>query len=157
MIFRCGNFFVDVRLFHHITFLCFCCVSSKDDYIHVGIWLCISVKKLCVDSYFTKMASLEQTLTGHASDINGLAFNLSTLASCSSDRTIRLWSLTDYTELACSPLIKHSYPVHGCVFSTSGCKCMHESDIFETEVSTYHHVLVHVYLPFVLCLLDLYR
>ena len=60
------------------------------------------------------------TIKAHSSDVNGVCFSEDTLATCSSDKTIRLWSLSDFTEEPVSPLCGHTYSVHNCTFSPSG-------------------------------------
>ena len=69
------------------------------------------------------VVTLKQTLSAHTSDINGLQFSQGaggacTLATCSSDKTVRLWAAdADFAELPCSPLVGgHSYSVHKCHF-----------------------------------------
>uniref|UniRef100_A0A4W3H8F7 WD repeat, SAM and U-box domain-containing protein 1 n=1 Tax=Callorhinchus milii TaxID=7868 RepID=A0A4W3H8F7_CALMI len=66
------------------------------------------------------MTTLVQTLTHHTDDVNCCAFSSSCLASCSLDKTIRLYSVKDFSELPFSPLRGHSYAVHFCCFSSCG-------------------------------------
>ncbi|XP_021587280.2 WD repeat, SAM and U-box domain-containing protein 1 isoform X2 [Ictidomys tridecemlineatus] len=66
------------------------------------------------------MVKLIHTLADHGDDVNCCAFSLSLLATCSLDKTIRLYSLIDFTELPYSPLKFHTYAVHCCCFSPSG-------------------------------------
>ncbi|XP_021572003.1 WD repeat, SAM and U-box domain-containing protein 1 isoform X2 [Carlito syrichta] len=66
------------------------------------------------------MVKLIHTLTDHSDDVNCCAFSFSLLATCSLDKTIRLYSLSDFTELPYSPLKFHTYAVHCCCFSPSG-------------------------------------
>ncbi|NXG35406.1 WSDU1 protein, partial [Dromaius novaehollandiae] len=66
------------------------------------------------------MATLIHTLADHTDDVNYCAFSSSCLATCSLDKTIRLYSLKDFTELPYSPLKGHTYAVHCCCFSPSG-------------------------------------
>ncbi|XP_078619035.1 WD repeat, SAM and U-box domain-containing protein 1-like isoform X2 [Branchiostoma floridae x Branchiostoma japonicum] len=66
------------------------------------------------------MATLEHTIASHASDVNWVTFSSTVLASCSGDKTVRLWEVGTWAELPCSPLLGHSYPVHCCCFSSFG-------------------------------------
>uniref|UniRef100_A0AC11D4I7 WD repeat, sterile alpha motif and U-box domain containing 1 n=1 Tax=Ovis aries TaxID=9940 RepID=A0AC11D4I7_SHEEP len=66
------------------------------------------------------MVKLIHTLADHDDDVNCCAFSSSLLATCSLDKTIRLYSLSDFTEVPYSPLKFHTYAVHCCCFSPSG-------------------------------------
>uniref|UniRef100_G1U2Q2 WD repeat, sterile alpha motif and U-box domain containing 1 n=1 Tax=Oryctolagus cuniculus TaxID=9986 RepID=G1U2Q2_RABIT len=66
------------------------------------------------------MVTLLHTLAHHGDDVSCCAFSSSLLATCSLDKSIRLYSLGDFTELPHSPLKFHSYAVHCCCFSPSG-------------------------------------
>ncbi|XP_078259965.1 WD repeat, SAM and U-box domain-containing protein 1 isoform X2 [Rhinoraja longicauda] len=66
------------------------------------------------------MVTLVQTLADHVDDVNCCAFSSTCLASCSLDKSIRLYSLKDFSELPFSPLKGHSYGVHSCCFSSCG-------------------------------------
>ncbi|XP_059116489.1 WD repeat, SAM and U-box domain-containing protein 1 isoform X1 [Peromyscus eremicus] len=66
------------------------------------------------------MVKLIRTLADHADDVSCCAFSSSLLATCSLDKTIRLYSLSDFSELPHSPLRFHTYAVHCCCFSPSG-------------------------------------
>lgn len=66
------------------------------------------------------MATLIHTLADHTDDVNCCAFSSSCLATCSLDKTIRVYSLSNFAELPYSPLAGHSYAVHCCCFSPSG-------------------------------------
>ncbi|XP_065606950.1 WD repeat, SAM and U-box domain-containing protein 1-like [Cyrtonyx montezumae] len=66
------------------------------------------------------MATLIRTLTEHSDDVNCCAFSSSCLATCSTDKSIRVYSLNGFTELPYSPLQGHTYAVHCCCFSPSG-------------------------------------
>ncbi|XP_062354305.1 WD repeat, SAM and U-box domain-containing protein 1 isoform X3 [Cinclus cinclus] len=66
------------------------------------------------------MATLIHTLADHSDDVNYCAFSSSCLATCSLDKTIRVYSLSNFAELPYSPLEGHTYAVHCCCFSPSG-------------------------------------
>ncbi|XP_071788780.1 WD repeat, SAM and U-box domain-containing protein 1-like [Asterias amurensis] len=66
------------------------------------------------------MATLLHTLKSHSSDVNCCSFSATTLASCSGDKSIRLWSLDTFQELSISPLLGHAYYVHWVRFSPFG-------------------------------------
>ncbi|KAL5018254.1 hypothetical protein ScPMuIL_003976 [Solemya velum] len=66
------------------------------------------------------VCSLYHTIGSHTSDVNGVCFSKNTLATCSADKTVRLWGLEDFGELSCSPLCGHTYYVHCCTFSSFG-------------------------------------
>ncbi|NXA13228.1 WSDU1 protein, partial [Sapayoa aenigma] len=66
------------------------------------------------------MATLIHTLADHSDDVNCCAFSSSCLATCSSDKTVRVYSLSPLAELPYSPLRGHAYAVHCCCFSPSG-------------------------------------
>ncbi|KAM6175234.1 WD repeat, SAM and U-box domain-containing protein 1 isoform 3-T3 [Erethizon dorsatum] len=66
------------------------------------------------------MVKLIHTLADHSDDVNCCALSSSLLATCSLDKTIRLYSLSDFAELPHSPLKFHTYAVHCCCFSPSG-------------------------------------
>lgn len=62
---------------------------------------------------------LVHTLRGHTSDVNTVVFSpthstSSLVASCSSDKTIRLWNLNDQSSTV---LTRHTYQVHCLAFS----------------------------------------
>lgn len=70
---------------------------------------------------FDIVASLQHTISSHTSDVNGVCFSKDKkLATCSGDKTVRLWNTDDYSELPCSPLCGHAYYVHCCTFSPFG-------------------------------------
>lgn len=66
------------------------------------------------------VASLIHTISTHSSDVTCLSFTQGKLASTSSDKTVRLWSTEDFSELPCSPLLGHTYNIHYCTFSPFG-------------------------------------
>ncbi|XP_076011436.1 WD repeat, SAM and U-box domain-containing protein 1 [Genypterus blacodes] len=66
------------------------------------------------------MVSLICTLHHHHDDINWCAFSATLLASCSGDKTIRVYNTHDFSELPFSPLSGHGYGVHCCCFSACG-------------------------------------
>ncbi|RXM31536.1 Bromodomain adjacent to zinc finger domain protein 2B [Acipenser ruthenus] len=67
-----------------------------------------------------KMATLICSLVDHSDDVNWCAFSSTCLATCSLDKTIRLYSIKDFSELPFSPLNGHGYAVHSCCFSSTG-------------------------------------
>ncbi|KAI1898268.1 hypothetical protein AGOR_G00070580 [Albula goreensis] len=66
------------------------------------------------------MVSLICTLRDHRDDINWCAFSPKLLATCSSDKTVRIYCTQDFSELPFSPLTGHGYGVHCCCFSPCG-------------------------------------
>ncbi|XP_028941465.1 WD repeat, SAM and U-box domain-containing protein 1 isoform X4 [Antrostomus carolinensis] len=66
------------------------------------------------------MVTLIHTSADHNDDVNCCAFSSSCLATCSLDKTIRVYCLKNFTELPYSPLKGHTYAVHCCCFSPSG-------------------------------------
>nr|XP_033802145.1 WD repeat, SAM and U-box domain-containing protein 1 [Geotrypetes seraphini]XP_033802146.1 WD repeat, SAM and U-box domain-containing protein 1 [Geotrypetes seraphini]XP_033802147.1 WD repeat, SAM and U-box domain-containing protein 1 [Geotrypetes seraphini] len=66
------------------------------------------------------MVTLIRTLADHSDDVNCCAFSSSYLASCSMDKMVRIYSLSNFAELPYSPLKGHTYAVHCCCFSSSG-------------------------------------
>ncbi|XP_054237122.1 WD repeat, SAM and U-box domain-containing protein 1 isoform X4 [Indicator indicator] len=66
------------------------------------------------------MVTLIHTLADHSDDVNYCAFSSSCLATCSLDKTVRVYSLKDFSQLPYSPLKGHTYAVHCCCFSPSG-------------------------------------
>lgn len=66
------------------------------------------------------MTSLICTLQDHRDDVNWCAFSGKLLATCSGDKTLRIYNTRDFSELPFSPLSGHGYSVHCCCFSTCG-------------------------------------
>lgn len=70
------------------------------------------------------VVSHHATLSGHTSDVTCVDYSYDILATCSSDKTVRLWNVSDpeggITELDHSPLLGHRYTVHCCCFSPLG-------------------------------------
>ncbi|XP_062237062.1 WD repeat, SAM and U-box domain-containing protein 1 isoform X1 [Platichthys flesus] len=72
------------------------------------------------------MTSLICTLNDHRDDVNWCAFSAKLLATCSGDKTVRIYCTSDFSELPFSPLSGHGYSVHCCCFSPCGqflCSC----------------------------------
>ncbi|XP_077562156.1 WD repeat, SAM and U-box domain-containing protein 1-like isoform X1 [Haemaphysalis longicornis] len=65
---------------------------------------------------------VQQTLEAHAGDVTACAFSNDTLATCSNDKTVRLWlyAAGTFTESAVSPLLGHKYGVNAVQFSPLG-------------------------------------
>ena len=84
---------------------------------------CVNILRfLCLSAHlFTpSFARLTHTLRGHTSDVNTVissSIHLASplLASCASDKTIRLWSLIKQTS---TTLTRHTYQVHCLAFSS---------------------------------------
>ncbi|CAB1328439.1 unnamed protein product [Coregonus sp. 'balchen'] len=70
--------------------------------------------------YWDKMVSLICTLQDHRDEVNWCAFSPTLLATCSGDKTIRIYNTNDFSELPFSPLSGHGYGVHCCSFSVCG-------------------------------------
>ncbi|AWP13051.1 putative WD repeat SAM and U-box domain-containing protein 1-like [Scophthalmus maximus] len=66
------------------------------------------------------MVSVVHTLRQHADELSGCAFSAALLATCSADKTLRVYSTADFSELPFSPLSGHGYGVHCCRFSSCG-------------------------------------
>lgn len=67
------------------------------------------------------MTSLVHTLRDHRDDVNCCALSQRLLATCSGDKTIRVYSQQqDFAELRFSPLSGHGYSIHCCCFSNCG-------------------------------------
>ena len=70
----------------------------------------------------TILATLQRELTAHKGDVNYCDWSPTdqTLATCSGDKTVRLWRAGDGTQLPPSPIAAHAYYVNACVFSPGG-------------------------------------
>ncbi|KAM6942529.1 WD repeat, SAM and U-box domain-containing protein 1 [Xenentodon cancila] len=66
------------------------------------------------------MATLVCTLQDHQDDVNWCAFSGKLLATCSGDKTLRIYNSSSFSELPFSPLSGHGYGVHCCCFSSCG-------------------------------------
>uniref|UniRef100_A0A3P8TGS1 WD repeat, SAM and U-box domain-containing protein 1 n=1 Tax=Amphiprion percula TaxID=161767 RepID=A0A3P8TGS1_AMPPE len=66
------------------------------------------------------MVSLIHTLRHHTDEVSCCAFSPALLATCSGDKTLRLYDAADFSELPFSPLTGHGYGVHCCCFSSCG-------------------------------------
>lgn len=66
------------------------------------------------------MTSLICTLQDHRDDVNWCAFSVKLLATCSGDKTLRIYNTRDFSELPFSPLTGHGYGVHCCCFTPCG-------------------------------------
>ncbi|XP_018539263.1 WD repeat, SAM and U-box domain-containing protein 1 isoform X2 [Lates calcarifer] len=66
------------------------------------------------------MTSLICTLQDHRDDVNWCAFSAKLLATCSGDKTLRIYNTRDFSELPFSPLSGHGYSIHCCCFSACG-------------------------------------
>lgn len=74
---------------------------------------------MATEKQFTISVKLLHTLNGHTSDVNAVIFSPThstptLVASCSSDKTIRLWNLNDQSS---TTLTRHTYQVHCLAFS----------------------------------------
>uniref|UniRef100_A0A3P8WJI7 WD repeat, SAM and U-box domain-containing protein 1 n=1 Tax=Cynoglossus semilaevis TaxID=244447 RepID=A0A3P8WJI7_CYNSE len=66
------------------------------------------------------MATLVCTIQDHRDDVNWCSFSTKLLATCSGDKTLRIYNSCDFSELPFSPLSGHGYSVHCCCFSPCG-------------------------------------
>lgn len=67
-----------------------------------------------------KMVSLICTLRHHTDEVTCCAFSPSLLATSSGDKTLRVYTTANFSELPFSPLRGHGYGVHCCCFSSCG-------------------------------------
>lgn len=70
----------------------------------------------------TREWKLRQTVESHAGDVTGCDFSGTTLATCSNDKTVRIWLFEagSFTESSASPLVGHKYGVNAVQFSPLG-------------------------------------
>ncbi|KAM4609161.1 WD repeat, SAM and U-box domain-containing protein 1 [Polymixia lowei] len=66
------------------------------------------------------MVSIIRTLRDHRDEVNCCAFSPTLLATCSGDKTVRVYDTDDFSELPFSPLSGHGYGIHCCRFSSCG-------------------------------------
>ncbi|KAI3356189.1 hypothetical protein L3Q82_017447 [Scortum barcoo] len=66
------------------------------------------------------MVSPQLSLRRHTDEVSCCAFSPSLLATCSGDKSLRVYSAADFSELPFSPLSGHGYGVHCCRFSSCG-------------------------------------
>ncbi|RUS71943.1 hypothetical protein EGW08_020286 [Elysia chlorotica] len=81
---------------------------------------CVTMTDTRIRGKSNLVASNVHTITAHTSDITAVAYSHNILATCSADKTVRLWSTKDYSELPFSPLTGHSFMIHACDFSPDG-------------------------------------
>uniref|UniRef100_A0A672I7W9 WD repeat, SAM and U-box domain-containing protein 1 n=1 Tax=Salarias fasciatus TaxID=181472 RepID=A0A672I7W9_SALFA len=70
------------------------------------------------------MVSLLCSLRQHADEIRCCSFSASLLATCSGDKSVRVYSTADFSERPFSPLTGHGYGVHCCRFSRCGARLL---------------------------------
>ncbi|KAL6484625.1 hypothetical protein MHYP_G00066700 [Metynnis hypsauchen] len=66
------------------------------------------------------MAVLLRSLQQHDGDVNCCSLSTELLATCSGDKTVRVYLSSDFSELPFSPLTGHGYGVHCCCLSACG-------------------------------------
>ncbi|XP_035029910.1 WD repeat, SAM and U-box domain-containing protein 1 isoform X1 [Hippoglossus stenolepis] len=66
------------------------------------------------------MVTLVHTLQQHTDELSCCCFSAGLLATCSADKTLRVYDTADFSELPGSPLSGHGYGVHCCCFSSCG-------------------------------------
>lgn len=79
-----------------------------------------SLQPRCSEVFVMKMATLVHKLQQHWDDVNCCSFSRELLATCSGDKTVRVYSARDFSELSFSPLTGHGYGVHCCCISPCG-------------------------------------
>lgn len=95
------------------------------------------------------IASLHHTIKSHTSDVNGVCFSKDKkLATCSGDKTVRVWETLNYSEYFASPLCGHSYYVHCCTFSPFGsylatCSTDGKVIVWDIKTGNKHAVFQH--------------
>ncbi|XP_037645818.1 WD repeat, SAM and U-box domain-containing protein 1-like isoform X2 [Sebastes umbrosus] len=94
------------------------------------------------------MVSILCTLQQHLDEITCCAFSASLLATCSGDKTLRVYNTTDFSEVSFSPLSGHGYGVHCCCFSPCGsfllsCSTDGSSMVWGSETGEVAAVLQH--------------
>lgn len=95
-------------------------LNSLLNLFKVSFWFCSWSSVLQTSALALRMASVVCTLRDHQDDINWCAFSAKLLATCSGDKTLRIYNAEDFSELPFSPLKGHSYSVHCCCFSPCG-------------------------------------
>ncbi|KAM9398073.1 WD repeat, SAM and U-box domain-containing protein 1-like isoform 1-T1 [Salvelinus alpinus] len=94
------------------------------------------------------MVSLICTLQDHRDDVNWCAFSPTLLATCSADKTLRIYNTRDFSEVPYSPLSGHGYGVHCCCFSACGqylasCSTDGSTVVWSTDTGEIEAVLEH--------------
>ncbi|KAH8024330.1 hypothetical protein HPB51_022449 [Rhipicephalus microplus] len=89
----------------------------------------------------TREWKLRQTVESHAGDVTGCDFSGTTLATCSNDKTVRLWLFEagSFTESSASPLVGHKYGVNAVQFSPLGtalASCSIDGSVFIWNVQS---------------------
>ncbi|XP_041460717.1 WD repeat, SAM and U-box domain-containing protein 1-like isoform X2 [Lytechinus variegatus] len=100
------------------------------------------------------MANQIHILTSHSKDVNCCTFSANLLATCSGDKSVRLWDATSFEELPFSPLLGHSYYVHWCAFSAFGTRlatCSTDGKVIVWDASSGETVAVfeHIQKPII--------
>ena len=53
----------------------------------------------------------------HLKEVNCVSFGRKYFATCSGDKSIRVYKVADFSALSASPLCGHTYTIHCCTFS----------------------------------------